>query len=67
LLAFIWKIAVNILLDRDICKMKPVLEIWSIRRKAAMLGVLFGQGEVMVLIIVTAVVVFIAARGRKRR
>jgi hypothetical protein len=32
-----------------------------------MLGVLFGEGEVLVLIVITAVVVFFAARGRKRR
>jgi hypothetical protein len=32
-----------------------------------MLGMMFGQGEVMVLLIVTAVVVFFAARGRNRR
>jgi hypothetical protein len=32
-----------------------------------MLGVLLGQGEVLVLLIITAVVVFFVARGKKRR
>ena len=32
-----------------------------------MLGVLLGQNEVLVLIIITAIVVFVLARGRKRR
>jgi hypothetical protein len=32
-----------------------------------MLGVLFGQGEVLVLIIITAIVVLLVVRGRKRR
>ena len=32
-----------------------------------MLGVLFGQGEVLVIIILTAFVVFLIARGRKRK
>ncbi len=32
-----------------------------------MVGVLLSQGEVMVLLIVVGVVVFIVARGRKRR
>jgi hypothetical protein len=32
-----------------------------------MLGVLLGQGEVLVLIILTAVLVFFLARGGKRR
>jgi hypothetical protein len=35
--------------------------------EAAMLGVLFGQGEVLVLILMTAIVVFLVARTRKRR
>ncbi len=30
-----------------------------------MLGVLFGQGEVIVLIVITAIVVFVLARGKK--
>jgi hypothetical protein len=32
-----------------------------------MLGVLFGQGEVLVIIVLTAFVVFLIARGRKRK
>jgi len=32
-----------------------------------MLGVLFGQGEVLVLILMTAILVFLLARTRKRR
>jgi hypothetical protein len=32
-----------------------------------MLGVLFGQGEVLVIIVITAFVVFLIARGRKRK
>ncbi len=32
-----------------------------------MLGVLLSQGEVLVLLIVTAVVVFIVARGKRKR
>ena len=32
-----------------------------------MLGVLFGQGEVIVLIVMTAIVVFLLVRGRKTK
>ena len=32
-----------------------------------MLGVLFGQGEVLVIIAVVAVLVFILARGKKKK
>ena len=32
-----------------------------------MLGVMFGQSEVLVIILVTAVVVFLATRGRSRQ
>jgi hypothetical protein len=35
--------------------------------EAAMLGVLLGQGEVLVIVIITAIIVFFLARGRKRR
>jgi hypothetical protein len=34
--------------------------------KIAMLAVLFGQGEVFVIVIVTAILVFILLRRRKR-
>jgi len=32
-----------------------------------MLAVLFGQGEVVVIVIVTVIVVWIVARGRKKK
>ena len=35
--------------------------------KIAMLGVLFGQGEVLVIVIVTAVVVFLILYRRRKR
>jgi hypothetical protein len=35
--------------------------------KAAMLGVLLSQGEVLVLLIVTAIVVFVVARSTRKR
>jgi len=34
--------------------------------ETAMLGVLFGQGEVLIIVIITAIVVFLLVRGRKR-
>ena len=34
--------------------------------KIAMLGVLFGQGEVMVIVIVTAIVVFLIVYRRRK-
>lgn len=35
--------------------------------KTPMLGVLFGQGEVLLIVIMTAVVVYLVARRRKRK
>ncbi len=35
--------------------------------KIAMLGVLFGQGEVMVIVIVTAIIVFLIVYRRRKR
>jgi hypothetical protein len=35
--------------------------------KTSMLGVLFGQGEVLLIVIMTAVVVYLVARRRKRK
>lgn len=32
-----------------------------------MLGVLLGEGEVLVLLVITVIVVFIVARGRRRK
>lgn len=32
-----------------------------------MLGIMFGYNEVLVIVLVTAVVVFLATRGRPRR
>jgi hypothetical protein len=48
------------------CNVRPLR---SDRRKdrTRMLGVLFGQGEVLVIIIVTALVVFVLVRRRKRQ
>ena len=37
------------------------------KENAVMLGVLLSQGEVLVLLIVTAVVVFVVARSTRKR
>ena len=62
------KIAVKVSTNRLILKIKA--DQTKVGKKgdiAAMLGVLFGQGEVLVLIIITAVVVFLLVRGRRRQ
>jgi len=50
-------------LSSELCPLSSVIE----RDKITMLGVLFGQGEVLVIIIITVVVVFVLVRRRKRK